>query len=215
MCIGEAGGRWRKKKRERGKRLLRSDRNKTERTYLLYVAHTGERTCARVRYTCMSLFPPLRVRLHPCVKFLRGILPSPSPPTTSFLPLIYTRPNRDQAAPPNSVRLVFGRSNFDGGATTYTIFDIFEPRGCAGQVLISSRPEQRDQAIPIPPLFPSCAFRVGEEADMKHTCTHTYAQMNHHCRMDAVLYRASCRGLRYHMVVMSDKRTAASSETMV
>lgn len=93
------------KRKERGaqERLLRPDRNKTERTYLLYVAHTGERTCARVRCTCMSLFRPLRVRLHPCVKFLRGILPSssrPSPPTTSFLPLIYTRPNRDQSRSP-------------------------------------------------------------------------------------------------------------------
>lgn len=113
----EDGGKREKREKERGGRDCYGPIGIRQRELIYFTSRTQVSACARVRYTCMSLFPPLRVRLHPCVKFLRGILPSssrPSPPTTSFLSPIYTWANRDQAAPPNSVWLVFGRSNFDG-----------------------------------------------------------------------------------------------------
>lgn len=185
VCEKGHGG---KKEKESAREMaaLRSDMNRTERTYLLYVAHRWRRTC-----TCsVQVHTSFLGRLHPCVKFLRGFLPSSSRSwITAALPLILPfylplpRPvlGRRETTAPNPVASLVAATSMAVQQLGRSL--ILSPD--AGQVLISSRPRHPH------PFLPLCAFRVRimakKRAIEQARWIRTAIAMNCYCWVDTAL----------------------------
>jgi len=185
-----ASEREREERKKRARRWMRRgpDRDRTERGYLLYVSCTAQvnaraRMCACARARALFFFV-LCSRLHPCVKFLPGILPSSvrsrrsiasfPPSDTLFLP----------RSPSWPVRL--GRTEGSPAPTNRALGAFGSHRIAPRRAADATRGYPRSASAETPatceasfnllpslatlPLFPPCGSQVALATGKSHAC---------------------------------------------